>query len=86
MPIFDFRCTDCDTVFERISRWESKDIQVCPHCMSEHTEIQFPTPSIVRANTLFARQKVPTDFKQGVLEPIKKFYTKRGHSPDAIKV
>jgi len=86
MPIFDFKCKECDTVFERIAKWDAHEVQVCPHCMSEHTEIQFPTPAIVRCNTLFGRQKIPTDFKQGVLEPIKKHYTKKGYNSDAIKV
>ena len=86
MPVYDFRCTECELIFERICTWDSTDIQVCPSCMSENTERQFPSPSIVRSSTLFARQKVPTDFKQGVLEPMKKFYEKRGHTTDAIKI
>lgn len=86
MPVYDFKCKECDQIFERICRWDSTDIQVCPHCMSTQTEIQFPTPNIVRSGTLFSRQKIPTDFKQGVLEPIKKHYSKRGYNSDAIKV
>ena len=86
MPIYDFKCKECNSIFERICRWDNTEIHVCPHCMSENTQIQFPTPSIVRSDTLFARQKIPTDFKQGILEPIKKHYTKKGYCSDAVKV
>ncbi len=82
MPIFDFKCLVCDTIFERICPSQSTDIQVCPNCISENTVRQLCSPHIVRSGTLFNRSKVPSDFKDGVLNRIKKNY---GSSSDTIK-
>lgn len=82
MPLYDFQCIDCQTIFERICKYDSKDIQVCPKCMSEHTIMQLASPHIVRSGTLFDRSKVPDAFKDGVLNRIKKNYHS---SSDTIK-
>lgn len=77
MPIYDFVCEKCETRFERIlSTYSSTEVQVCPNCASEETSIQFPSPYVVKSGVIGARAKIPTDFKQGVLEPMKKFYGK----------
>lgn len=83
MPLFDFKCLTCDTIFERICTYQSTDIQVCPNCVSENTVRQLCTPHIVRSGTLFNRSKIPSDFKDGVLNRIKTNYK----SPtDTIKI
>jgi putative FmdB family regulatory protein len=37
MPIFEYRCNDCETKFEKIVLSRSSDIQ-CPDCSSAHVE------------------------------------------------
>jgi putative FmdB family regulatory protein len=72
MPVFDFVCNQCKTVFEKICSWDTA--QECPACGSSDTTIQFPLPTVVRSGTLFDRKKIPTQFKEGVLDRIKSKY------------
>jgi putative FmdB family regulatory protein len=37
MPIFEYRCSDCEAKFEKIVLSQSIDIQ-CPDCSSAHIE------------------------------------------------
>ncbi|MDA2925719.1 zinc ribbon domain-containing protein [Acidobacteria bacterium AH-259-G07] len=37
MPIFEYRCSNCKTKFEKIVLSQSTDIQ-CPDCSSAHLE------------------------------------------------
>lgn len=87
MPIYDFVCPECHTSSERVlSSYSLTEIQVCPSCSSE-LQIQFPSPNIVRSGTLFDRSRIPKDFQQGVLEPIKKKYrSKNPRIDETIKI
>ena len=77
MPLYDFVCDNCDTQFEMIlASYSTREVQVCPHCMSSETKIQFPTPHLVKSGVIGARSKIPKDFQQGVLDPMKKVYRK----------
>lgn len=35
MPIFEYRCEQCDTVFERLTFSGDKDTPECPKCKSK---------------------------------------------------
>ena len=39
MPIFEFKCSDCGTHFEKLIR-NSRSKKDCPNCGSENTEKQ----------------------------------------------
>ncbi len=43
MPIFDFRCNDCNKTFELLVRTSA--IPVCPGCGSTHLEKQLSCPA-----------------------------------------
>ncbi len=39
MPIFEFRCTECGEVFERLFMTPDEEVElVCPNCKSESLE------------------------------------------------
>jgi len=37
MPIYDYRCTDCDERYDQLVR-RAEDVVACPSCGSEHSE------------------------------------------------
>ena len=37
MPIYDYRCTDCDERYDKLVR-RAEDVVSCPSCGSEHSE------------------------------------------------
>jgi putative FmdB family regulatory protein len=37
MPIYDYRCTDCDERYDQLVR-RAEDVVSCPACGSEHSE------------------------------------------------
>jgi putative FmdB family regulatory protein len=42
MPIFEYRCQDCGTRFEKLIRGESTEV-LCPGCGKERVEKQLST-------------------------------------------
>ena len=39
MPLYEYRCKDCGTEFEkRLSFSEADQLPQCPHCASAHTQ------------------------------------------------
>jgi len=42
MPIFEYRCEDCGTRFEKLVR-RSTDISDCPSCGQQHLKQEFST-------------------------------------------
>lgn len=38
MPIYEYRCADCDDIFEVLVLRPTDDSQPCPNCRSEKTE------------------------------------------------
>jgi len=42
MPIFEYRCEDCGTRFEKLVR-RGEDPGACPSCGESHLETQFST-------------------------------------------
>jgi len=32
MPLYDYRCQDCEAVFTELVKYEDRDVQPCPHC------------------------------------------------------
>jgi len=74
MAIYDFKCNECDFVFEEICVYDDvKDIlKECPSCFSKAAKIQMPSPNLVSG--INHRSKVPSDFREGILEPMKKHY------------
>ena len=47
MPTFDFRCQNCNQVFEFSRPFGSKEVPVCPKCKSKKTEKLMSSPAIV---------------------------------------
>ena len=44
MPIFEYRCEDCDTRFEKLIRRESdREALVCPKCGTNHLSQELST-------------------------------------------
>jgi putative FmdB family regulatory protein len=42
MPIFEYRCDDCGTAFEKLVRGSSPEV-LCPSCGKEHVKKQLST-------------------------------------------
>lgn len=81
--MYDFRCSKCNHNFERLIPLKYYEHPTpCPLCESDSYNV-ISAPNIVRAGTLFDRRKVPSDFKDGVLGRMKKFYNS---SSDTIKI
>jgi putative FmdB family regulatory protein len=36
MPLFEYRCADCDTTFEKLTSRATADAVECPRCGSTH--------------------------------------------------
>ena len=72
MILYDFKCLDCASIFEQFKR-QDEDPPLCPTCGGK-TEQAIVSPYIVRDFSLFARRRIPTDFKEGVLDRIKSKY------------
>jgi len=49
MPIYEYRCSDCDTVFELLVR--NGKVVICPHCGSSAVDKQISAPFISSGQT-----------------------------------
>lgn len=39
MPLYEYRCTRCGEVFEKLRRWDQDDEELtCPRCQSDELE------------------------------------------------
>jgi putative FmdB family regulatory protein len=38
MPMYDLKCSDCDTIFEVFCKFSDKEKQECPSCKSTKSE------------------------------------------------
>ena len=38
MPIYDFKCSECDHRFQRVRKITAEDSPACPNCGSSQTE------------------------------------------------
>ncbi len=72
MPLYDYQCQSCQHVFEELMSMNAPSPS-CPLC-SQETQRLIASPYIVRDVTLFARRRVPQDFKEGVLGRLKSQY------------
>lgn len=36
MPLYEYRCADCDTTFEKLTKRELADATTCPQCGASH--------------------------------------------------
>jgi len=69
MPIYDFRCADCDKSFELLVR--SSALPPCPACGGEHLEKQVSCPApqgqtagmVARARSQAAREGHFSNYK-----------------------
>lgn len=43
MPLFEYRCRECDARFEKIVPGSNRDDVECPHCGTEKAERQIST-------------------------------------------
>jgi putative FmdB family regulatory protein len=57
MPIFEYKCDDCGTKFEKLVRRE--DRVLCPSCGQDHLTTQYSTFS-AHANGKSAEQAAPS--------------------------
>ena len=46
MPVYEYKCTKCDTLFERIQTMMEEHISDCPECGSNRTDRIFSIPTI----------------------------------------
>jgi putative FmdB family regulatory protein len=58
MPIFEYRCEDCGTKFEKLMRRAGEQAPGCPTCGGERASQQFSTFA-ARANGAPARSEAP---------------------------
>ncbi|MSV30109.1 MAG: zinc ribbon domain-containing protein [Bryobacterales bacterium] len=64
MPIFEYRCEDCGTKFEKLMRRAGEAAPGCPSCGGEHADQQFSTFS-ARANGAPVRAEAPAACPSG---------------------
>lgn len=38
MPLFEYRCSDCEEQFEELVSYSESNDVTCPHCGGHHTE------------------------------------------------
>ena len=43
MPIYEYRCEDCDTKFEKLVRSGDANGLACPSCGAEHLKMELST-------------------------------------------
>lgn len=46
--LFDYKCKDCEHVFEYLSHGEEEEIAQCPECDSLNTETTLSTPLVTK--------------------------------------
>lgn len=51
MPIFEYNCSECGGVFEKLHKTISEQKPVCPQCGSLETKKQFSTFSSVGSSS-----------------------------------
>ncbi|MBI2864047.1 MAG: zinc ribbon domain-containing protein [Chloroflexi bacterium] len=61
MPVYDYKCKDCGSTFEKLVRFSAKDKVACPCCGGVETKRQVSLPAV----TLWTdhdggRQKAPS--------------------------
>ena len=49
MPLYDFECTQCHTIFEGICKADEHDANVCPKCGSTKLDRKIGIP-VIRKN------------------------------------
>lgn len=69
MPIYDYRCRDCDEAFEKnVKMAEMNDPQECPHCGAMDTfKFIGGAPGLTDSFSL-GRIKPPADFRNRLQE------------------
>lgn len=60
MPIYEFKCSACDHVFERLQKLSDADPTVCPACGQEQVRRQVTAPAFRLAGSGWYE----TDFKK----------------------
>jgi putative FmdB family regulatory protein len=58
MPIFEYKCDDCDTKFEKLVRRADEKV-LCPQCGESHLTTQYSTFA-ARANGKSAEAAMPS--------------------------
>jgi len=52
VPIYEYRCQDCQSRFERLTSFSERDrSQVCPSCESQRTSVQVSSFAAVGAGS-----------------------------------
>ena len=60
MPIYEFECTSCGTVFERLQKLSDSDPTECPNCHQESVKRRLTAPAFRLAGSGWYE----TDFKK----------------------
>ena len=45
MPLYDYKCTECETIFEKLMNLNDETIPLCPKCQSQKTKKIMSNPS-----------------------------------------
>ena len=59
MPIFEYKCDDCGTAFEKLVRNGASTAVLCPSCGQDHLSQQYSTFA-ARANGKSEEASLPT--------------------------
>lgn len=77
MPLYEYKCSECEHIFDRILKMDDRDIpnqEPCPDCKKEGTvDRHITTAPLLAYGPIDFRKKVPDGFKD-VLRDIKKTY------------
>lgn len=60
MPIYEYRCTNCDCSFDIRQGFDAKPFSACPRCRNEARRIFRPTPIIFKGSGFYV-----TDYGSG---------------------
>ena len=55
MPIFEYKCRDCNSVFEKLINGNMEDEIICPECNSKNIEKQLSSFSTSSGNHCHAK-------------------------------
>lgn len=75
MPNYNYKCSACEHTFDHYSKIADRNIpkeNPCPNCGAEGTCEQYYTKMTVGDPIAIGVQKLPKDFKEGVLGKVQR--------------
>lgn len=75
MPTYSYQCKECDHSFEKMNSMSNRHLPLsedCPNCGSNGNIQQTITKVTLGDPVAYGVQKLPSDFRSGILDQVKK--------------